>query len=55
MQDTLEDKYIFSLVDEYTNVLISDILTILEYLFCNFSRVRLEEIAQKEIEVISMI
>ena len=55
IQDAIEDKYMESLVDEYTNLLTSDIPTILAYLFYNYRKVRLEEVTQKEIEVISMI
>ena len=55
IQDVLEDKYISLLVDKCTNILISDILTILEHLFYNFGRVWSEEVSQKEMEVIFMI
>ena len=55
IQNTIEDKYIKLLVDEYTNLLIGNVPTILEYLFYNYKKVRLEEVAQKESEVILMI
>ena len=54
IQDTVEDKYIESLVNEYTNLLTGDVPTILEYLFYNYGKVHSEEVSQKEIEVMSM-
>jgi len=42
------------LVDDYTNLLNGDVLEILTYLFCNYSKVRSEEVAQKEAEVMTM-
>ena len=35
IQDAIEDKYIESLVDEYTGLLDGDVPTILNYLFHN--------------------
>ena len=53
IQDAIEDKYIESLVDEYTNLLDGDVSTILEYLFYNYGKVRSEEVSQKEMEVMT--
>ena len=53
IQDTINDKYIESLVDEYTNLLNRDVPAILQYLFYNYSKVRLEEVSQKEMEVMT--
>ena len=54
IQDVIEDKYVESLVDDYTNLLTDDVSTIMQYLFYNYGKVRLEEVSQKELEVISM-
>ena len=54
IQDAIEDKYLESLVDEYTNLLTGDVPTILEYLFYNYGKVQSEEVAKKEIEVMLM-
>ena len=50
IQEAIEDKYIESLVHEYTNLLIDDIPTTIKYLFYNYSKVRSEKVAQKEAE-----
>ena len=55
IQDAIEDKYIKLLVDKYTNLLTSDIPTILEYLFYNYRKVKSKEVAQKESEVMPMV
>ena len=55
IQDAIEDKYIEPLVDEYTNLLNGDEPTILQYLFYNYSKVRSEEVSQKEMEVMTSI
>lgn len=52
--DAIEQKYIESLVDEYTNLLNDDVPSTLTYLFYNYGKVRLEEVSQKEAEVMSM-
>ena len=44
IQDVIEDKYIESLVDQYTNLLIGDVPSILEYLSYNYGKVRSEEV-----------
>jgi len=54
IQDTVEDKYIESLVDEYTNLLTGDVPSILDYLFYNYGKVRSEEVTQKDNEVMTM-
>ena len=54
IQDAVEDKYIESLVDEYTNLLIGDVPLILDYLFYNYGKVRSEEVTQKDNEVMTM-
>ena len=54
MQDAIEEKYLESLVDEHTNLLTGDVPEILKYLFYNYGKVRSEEVAQKEAEVMSM-
>ena len=48
IQEAIEDKYIASLVDEYTNLLSDDISTVMQYLFYNYGKVRSEEVAEKE-------
>ena len=53
IQDTLEDKYNKSLVDEYIKLFTDDIPTVLQYLFYNYGKVSLEEVAQKEQEVMN--
>ena len=55
IQDTLEDKYIKSLIDECTNLLTDDISTILQYLDCNYIKVHSEKVASKEVELISLV
>ena len=52
IQDAVEDKYTASLVDEYTNLFCNDMPTVIEYLLYNYSKVRYEEVTQKEAEVI---
>ena len=54
IQEAIEDKYINSLVDEYTNLLTQDVPTIMQYLFYNYGKVRSEEVTSKEAEVMSM-
>ena len=54
IQDALEDKYVVTLIDEYTNLITTDIPEVLIYLFHNFSKVTSEEVAQKEAEIMSM-
>ena len=53
MQDVLEDKYTETLVNNYINLITDDIPAVLIYLFYNYGKVRLEEVAQKEQEVIT--
>lgn len=55
MQDTIEDKFKDTLVDEYNNLLAQDIPSILQYLDYNHGKVRSEEAAKKEIEVMTMM
>jgi hypothetical protein len=55
MQDAIEDKFIEVLVDEHTNLLTDNVLTVLEYLFYNYRKVYSEEVLQYKVEVISMI
>lgn len=55
IQDAIEEKYLESLIDEYTNLISGDIPTVLDYLFYNYGKVRSYEVAQKESEVISLI
>jgi len=50
----IEEKYLESLVDEYTNLILGDIPTVLEYLFYNYSKVQSNEVAQKEAKVMSL-
>ena len=54
IQEAIEEKYIATLVDEYTNLLSDDVPTVMQYLFCNYGKVRSEEVAEKEQEVMSM-
>ena len=53
MQDAIEEKYIEALVNEYTNLLDGDVPSMLQYLFYNYGKVRSEEVAQKEMEVMT--
>ena len=54
MQDAIEAKHLESLVDEHTNLISGDTPTVLEYLFYNCGKVRSDEVAQKEAEVMSL-
>ena len=54
IQDVIEEKYIESLVNEYANLISGDIPAVLEYLFCNYGKVRSDEVSQKESEVMSL-
>ena len=54
MQDAIEEKHLESLVDEHTNLISGDMPTVLEYLFYNCGKVRSDEVAQKEAEVMSL-
>ena len=54
IQEAVKDNYITSLVDEYTNLLSDNLPTVIQYLFYNYSKVRSEEVAEKEEEVMSM-
>ena len=54
IQDAIEEKYLESLVDKYTNLLNSDVLEILMHLFCNYGKVRSEEVIQKEAKFIAI-
>ena len=54
IQDAIEDKYTEALVDEFTNLLSDDVPTVLEYLFYNYGKVSMEEVMEKEREVMSM-
>ena len=44
IQDAIEEKYLESLVDEYTKLLLGDIPIVLEYLFYNYSKIRSDEV-----------
>ena len=48
IQDIIEEKYLKSLVDDYIILLNSNMPEILTYLFCNYGKVQLKEVAQKE-------
>ena len=54
IQEAIEDSYIEPLVNEHTNLLTHDIPAVLEYLTCNFGKVRSEEVTEKETEVMAM-
>ena len=54
IQDAIEDKYVESLVDDYTNLLTDDVPMIMQYLFYNYGKVWSEEVSQKESEVMSI-
>ena len=45
IQDAIEEKYLESLVDEYTNLISGDIPAVLEYLFRNYSKVRSDKVS----------
>ena len=53
IQDALEDKYIEALVDEYTNLLTDDIPVVLNHLFTRYGKIRGDEVAQYDLEVMS--
>ena len=53
IQDAIEEKYIKSLVNEYTNLLDGNVPTMLNYLFCNYGKVRSEEVSQKGMEIMT--
>ena len=54
VHDALEEKYIEALIDDYTNLIMSDIPTILKYLFTNYGKVTSDEVAEKEAEVMAL-
>ena len=54
IHDALEEKYVAALVDNYTNLITTDIPETLQCLFYNFGKVSSEEVAQKESEVMAM-
>ena len=54
IQDAIEDKCAASLVDEHTNLFRDDAPTAIGCLNCNHGKVRCEEVAQKEAEVMPM-
>ena len=54
IQDTIEDRHIKSLANEYTNILTDHVPTVIQYLLCNYRRVRMEEVSLKENEVMNM-
>ena len=54
IKDAIEDKYIASLLNPYTNFFKDDIPAAIECLNYNCGKVRHKEVAQKEIEVMLM-
>ena len=54
VQDSMEEKYTASLVDEFTNLITDDIPTVLEYLFYNYGKVSSEEVSEKEAEIMAI-
>ena len=54
IQEAIKDKYIASLVYEYTNLLNDDIPAVIRYLLYNYRKVRSKEVAEKEQEVMSI-
>lgn len=54
MQDAIEDKCVEALVDPHTNLLTGDVPTMLDHLSCDYSKVRSEEVTEKDNEVMTM-
>ena len=54
MQDTNEEKYLEYLVDKYTNLILDNVPTVLDYLFYSYGKVWSDKLAQKEAKVISL-
>ena len=50
----MEEKFIDHMVDEDTGLIEHDIPTVLEYLISNYGKVPLEEVKQKEAEVLNI-
>ena len=44
-QDTIQEKYLESLVDKYTNLILDNVPTVLDYLFYNYGKVWSNEVA----------
>ena len=42
------------MLNEYTNLLIEDVPTTMEYLYYNYGKVRSEEVSQKETKVMAI-
>ena len=54
IQDAIEEKYVEVLVDEFTSLITDDIPTVLQYFFNTCGKIRGEEVAQREAEVMSI-
>ena len=54
IQDAIKDKYLKTLVNEDTQLIQDDILTVLEYLFGLYGKVPSEEVKQKEAKIRAM-
>ena len=52
MHDAIKEDYLETLVNGHTKLLNSDVPKIFNYLFYNYSKVRSEEVIQKESEII---
>ena len=53
LQDALGEKYLEVLVNEYNNLLEDEVPVVLEYLFQSYGKIRGDEVAAKELEVMS--
>ena len=51
IQDTMEDKYLKSLINEDTQLINKDIPDVLKYLFDTYGKIPSKEVKQKEIKI----
>ena len=54
IQNAIKDKYIEHLLDKDMGLIEKDIPIVLEYLFLNYEKVHLEEVKEKEKEVLNI-
>ena len=55
IQTAIEEQYVEHLVDDDTQLIQDDVLTVLEYLFANYGKVPSEDVKKKESEVTAMV
>ena len=48
IQDAIEEKYIATLIDEYTNPLNNNVVSVIQYLFYNYRNIRSKEVWKKK-------